>query len=135
MVLPSRLATLAILPCLVVVGCPSHLETRREPPLRRATPPCPAGGADECKARCGSGGAAPGSSEGQCEAVLDDLCRSHCEAACGGATATLAAHIAEQERILERQCGSGMPVEPGRALAPPPEPTPHPLNDLMKDDP
>jgi hypothetical protein len=42
-----------------------------------------------------------GSSEGKCEAVLDDLCRSHCEAACGEGTATLEQHIAEQERILE----------------------------------
>jgi hypothetical protein len=127
-----RLATLATLLWLTG-GCHADRVTRREPPLRRAKPECPAAGADECKARCGSArGAAPGSSEGKCEAVLDDLCRSHCEAACGEETATLEQRIAEQERILESQCGSGKPVEPGEPLAPSPVPTPHPLNDLMR---
>ena len=130
-----RLVTLATLLWLIG-GCHSDRVTRREPPLRRAKPQCPAANGDECKAHCGStGGAAPGSSEGKCEAVLDDLCRSHCEPACGEATATLERHIAERERILESQCGSGQPVEPGEAPAPPPGPTPHPLNDLMRGNP
>jgi len=111
-----RLATLATL--LWLAGaCHAERVTRREPPLQRAKPQCPAPGTDECKARCGpAGGAAAGSSEGKCEAVLDDLCRSHCEAACGQATAALEQHIAEQERVLESQCGSGQPMEPGETL-------------------
>src|SRR5215467_2592082 len=82
------LATLATLLWLLG-GCHSERVTRREPPLRRAKPECPAASGDGCKDHCGpTGGAAHASSEGKCEAVLGDLCRSHCEAACGEATAT-----------------------------------------------
>jgi hypothetical protein len=125
------LAALAVTVCLLS-ACQADRTTRREPPLRRAQPQCPAAGTEECQARCGSrSDAAPGSSEGKCEAVLDDLCRSHCTAACGENTAALQSHIAEQESYLESRCGSGKAVEPGDSLAPPPVPTPHPLNDLM----
>ncbi len=131
-----RLATLATLLWLIG-GCHSDRVTRREPPLRRAKPECPAASGDECRAHCGStGGAAPGSSEGKCEAVLDDLCRSHCEAACGEATA--------YSRTAHRRTGAD-PREPvrqrpacgirGKRPLPRPAPTPHPLNDLMRGNP
>ncbi len=127
-----HLAALAVAVWLLS-ACHADRTTRREPPLRRARPECPAAGTDECQARCGSrSDAAPGSSEGKCEAVLDDLCRSHCVASCGEDTTALQSHIAEQESYLESRCGSGKPVEPGDSLAPPPAPTPHPLNDLMR---
>jgi hypothetical protein len=126
-----RLAALATLLWLTS-GCDEGRVTRREPPLRRAEPQC-AAGIDGCKSQCGSaGGGASASSEARCEAALGDLCRSRCEAACGEATATLERHIAEQERILESQCGSGKPVEPAEPVAPSPIPSPHPLNDLMR---
>jgi hypothetical protein len=128
----ARLAALAT-GLWLFAACDAERVTRREPPLRRAQPECPAADAAACKARCGAHlTAAPASPEGRCEAALGDLCRSHCTADCEAESSAVRGHIAELESYLESRCGSGQPVEPGESIAPQLTPTPHPLNDLMR---
>jgi hypothetical protein len=128
----ARLATL-MTGLWLIAACDAQRVTRREPPLQRSRPECPAANADECRAQCGAHRAAdPASPEGQCEAALGDLCRSRCAAACEAESPALRGHIAELESYLESRCGSGKPVEPGEPIAPRLAPTPHPLDDLMR---
>jgi hypothetical protein len=128
----ARLATLAT-GLWLFAACDAARVTRREPPLQRARPECPAADADACKAQCGAHrAAAPASPEGQCEAALGDLCRSNCTAACEAESSALRGHITDLESYLESRCGSGQPVEHGESITPQRAPTPHPLNDLMR---
>jgi hypothetical protein len=128
----ARLATLAT-GLWLFAACDAARVTRREPPLQRARPECPAADADACKAQCAAHrAAAPASPEGQCEAALGDLCRSNCTAACEAESSALRGHITELESYLESRCGSGQPVEHGESITPQRAPTPHPLNDLMR---
>jgi hypothetical protein len=72
------------------------------------------------------------SPEGRCEATVGELCRAQCLADCDDDSAALASRIAELDQYLERQCGSGQPVESGEVPADHRAPTPSPLNGLLE---
>ena len=84
---------------------------------------------EQCTSRCGPEKTHE-TREGRCEAVVHDLCRAHCDEGCGEA-ASLAERIGSLEARLDRECGSGRPIEPEEHPPPIGAPTPNPVDRLL----